>query len=126
MKKYYGNLIIMTPRFLTSGKEDSFNLKLIPRDNHKYLLGKEILIAAYLLSKCKILLYAGSNVTAFASFLNQNQYDMNMLINNGVNSNNPYLAKIMFGIRKLLPSSIDGLKNEIIIEKKMEIARGEK
>lgn len=45
------------------------------RENHKYLLGKEVLIDMYLLSKCTVLLCGPSNV-AFASIIyNDNAYE---------------------------------------------------
>lgn len=51
------------------------------RKNHKYLLGKEVLRDAYLLSKCNFFIYGNSNVAMFSLVLNGEQYQETVYLN---------------------------------------------
>ncbi len=83
--KKYGDKLLSTQYSRTYGINGS---KLNPptRENHIYLLGKEIMIGGYLLSYCTGLLHSSSNVSAFAIFNNDNKYEFRYNIVNGVNS----------------------------------------
>lgn len=52
------------------------------RKNHKYMLGKEVLIDTLILSKCNYLLCAPSNVAYAAIVFNNNQYEDIFMMNN--------------------------------------------
>lgn len=45
------------------------------RENHKYLLGEEVITDMYLLAHCKVLVCGPSNVSFAAMIYNNNQYD---------------------------------------------------
>ena len=81
-----------------------------PRKNHRYLLGKEILQEAILLSKCSQILCGESNVTEFAHFFSGTNPDFIKKIFNGVNSSNPLIARYLWGIKNILPSWAGGFK----------------
>ena len=53
------------------------------REHHKYLLGKEVILDAYLLSNADYLIHAHSNVTNAAIMLNDNSYKKRVLIKLG-------------------------------------------
>lgn len=54
--------------------------KEIVREHHNYLLGKEVLIDALLLSKCDYLICGHSNVAYGAMVFNKNQYEKVVLL----------------------------------------------
>lgn len=112
--KQYGSMVGCTESF-RSYKTNSYNLN--PRENHRYLLGLEILVDAILLSKCSGLLCGDSNVSEFARFANNKQYEFVYKIDNGTNVRNPILALYMYSIRKKLPAFLAGLKDEVTISK---------
>ncbi len=111
--KRYGSKVFFTPYYRTYKK----NAYLIesPRKGHVYQLGKEIMIGAYLLARCTGLLHASSNVSEFARFINRGNYLFRYEVKNGVNSDNPIIAKYLYNFKKLLPPRLGGLKNEVII-----------
>ena len=110
--KRYGSAVGYTESF-RSYRTNSYNLN--PRENHRYLLGLEILVDAILLSKCSALLCGDSNVSEFARFANNRRYECVYKIDNGTNVRNPILALYMYSIRKKLPAFFGGLKDEVTI-----------
>lgn len=114
--KKYGDVLLLSPYYRTYDKNGYFVKP--PRNDHIYLLGKEIMVGAYLLARCNGLLHSSSNVSEFSRFLNDNQYDFRYEIKNGVNSNDPYIAKHLYQIKKILPSRFGGLLNQIDITEK--------
>ena len=101
--------MIFTNSFRAS-KINAYNI--YPRDNHRYLLGLEVLIDAILLSMCSGLLFSGSGVSSYALDTN-NSYEFAYRIDNGLNFKNPYLARYAYKIRKRLPSFLGGLKGAL-------------
>jgi hypothetical protein len=103
----YGSLVKACNHFRTKG-ENGYHL--YPRDNHKYLLGLEVLADAMLLSQCQALVGCTSNVAEFARFANNHQYSDAILINNGSNSKYPRVAAHTWRIKNLLPANFGGFK----------------
>ena len=110
--KYYGEKVFFTNSFRIY-KVNSYNLN--PRENHRYLLGLEVLIDALLLSKCNGLLCGDSNVSEFARFENNQKFEFIYKICNGVNSSNPFIALFLYKIKKLFPSGFGGLLDKVEI-----------
>jgi len=113
--KRYGDRIYYSDMFRTR-KVNAY--KLAPRKNHMYLLGKEVLIDAILLSKCKGLLCGDSNVSEMARFMNNKKYQFVYKIDNGINSNNPLIARHLYAFKKYLPSTYGGLIDKLNIIKR--------
>lgn len=111
--KRYGDKMLCTDVFRVS-KVNSYNLN--PRKNHRYLLGLEALFESILLSKCDILLYTSSNLSENAKLIGN--HDFCYMINNGVNSDNPYITRYLYNIKRFLPKKYGGFDNKIIITKK--------
>lgn len=108
-KKRYGSRIVYNDHFRSNKNAYKFNV----RPDHYYLLGKEILIDALILSKCHGLIHTDSNVSSFATFINDNNYENRITIDNGVNKED-YLSIIRFSYKKYFPHKIGGLSNNII------------
>jgi len=102
----YGEKIFYTDSF-RNYKTNSYNLS--PRENHRYLLGLEVLVDAQLLSMCSGILCGDSNVSEYARFINNKKFEFIYIIRNGVNSQNLYLARYLYRIKKMLPSNFGGL-----------------
>ena len=81
-----------------------------PRKNHKYLLGREVLIDMLCLSKCDALISCSSNVAWMSRFINNKLYSATIFINNGPNSNFWPLAKVLWAIKNILPANMGGFK----------------
>ena len=116
--KKYGEKVIFTPYFMTKKGVNAYKIQPEPREHHLYHCGVEIIINAFLLSECIGLLHCGTNVSTFAKFINNGKYEFEYFIFNGVNSNNPYLAKFMYNIRKILPKKFGGLEDKVTIHEK--------
>jgi hypothetical protein len=92
-------------------KFNSFNIN--PRENHRYLLGLEVLVEAILLSKCSHFLRGSSNIANFA--VSTGNHEVIYSINNGTNFKKRYLARFGYDIKKHLPKNFFGLKDQINI-----------
>ena len=108
----YGEKVFYTNSF-RSYKVNSYNLST--RENHRYLLGLEVLVDACLLSMCSGILCGDSNVSEFARFVNNKRYEFTYFIDNGMNSSNPLIARYLYRIKKRLPSHFGGLSDIILI-----------
>ncbi len=106
----YGEKVFYTDSFRCYGF-NSYNLK--PRKKHRYLLGLEVLIDAQLLSMCSGILCGDSNVSEYARFINNREFEFVYIVRNGFNSQNLYLARYLYRIKKMLPSKLGGLLNEV-------------
>jgi hypothetical protein len=117
LRAEYGPVVKACEHFRTNGEN---GYRLYPRDNHKYLLGLEVLIDAILLSRCQALVGCTSNVAEFARFSNNFQYSDNILINNGPNSKYPRVAAHTWRLKNLLPINLGGfrLDSETLIHTK--------
>ena len=72
----YGNLVCCQETYRSCANSNvGIHLEdVLPRENHKYMLGKEVLMDALCLSKCQYLLCGKSNVPLCAAIWNNNQY----------------------------------------------------
>lgn len=109
--KRYGEMVFYA-NILRTEKINTFNIN--PRDNHRYLLGKEVLTDMLLLLKCNGLLHGDSNITGSAKVLNPD-YEFSYCIYNGKNAKNKYAARYLYQIKKLLPKNFGGLSEEVTI-----------
>jgi hypothetical protein len=115
----YSSMVIYNDIFRTSNVNA---YKIYPRNYHKYLLGREILVDMLCLSKCDALISCSSNVAWMARFINNNKYISTIFINNGPNSNNRFLSKILWKIKSILPPSLGGFKmNNKVFEQESSI-----
>jgi hypothetical protein len=107
LENKYPGMVISNDHFRTQ----SINAyKINPRKNHKYLLGREVLIDMLCLSKCDALISCSSNVAWMARFINNKLYSASIFINNGPNSNYWPLAKVLWTIKNILPAKLGGFK----------------
>lgn len=106
-KKKYSKYLL----FYDSARAKSNIYNLNPRNNHRYLLGKEILIEAILLSRCQIVLCGDSNVSEFSKLVSNKELVKFYQINNGYNSHNKIISKILWYIKLVLPKSLGGFDN---------------
>jgi len=106
LKKIYGDKIINVRSF-KSKKIDAF--KIYPRKNHRYLLGKEIIIETLLLANCDGITYVKSNVSSAAIFFSNKKKVLHPLFL-GFNSRNKFIARWLWYIKNLLPRNLYGLK----------------
>ena len=100
----YGKKLIFTDSYRTRFRNSH---SVYPRENHKYLLGLEILRDAILLSKCGGIISGSSNLSEAAILLSQGHYLHNIQIRNGSNSNNAFLALFKWYLRVGLLSPRD-------------------
>ena len=108
----YSGMAVTLPHFRTRSPENAY--RIYPRPNHKYLLGKEILIDAFILSSCAGLVSSTSNVTEFARARNNGRYLVDLVIDNGLNATNPYLAKNVWVLKNRLPEFLGGFSEKAI------------
>jgi hypothetical protein len=96
-EKFGPALLVFNDSFRTYS-ENAYLLPNAPRPNHFFLLGLEVLIDALTLSNCAGLLSigSGSNVSCFASFVNNKSFAVECRINNGPNSSDPEIARTLF------------------------------
>jgi len=110
-RKEFESLVIATDSFRTSGG-NAYRMR--PRPLHRYLLGREVLVDALLLSRCQALVASGSNVSEFAKLMNNGAFELVWRIQNGSNSMNPLVALYLYGLRRRLPSRLGGLPGRIV------------
>ena len=110
--KRYGDMVFFADNFRTE-KINEFNIT--PRDNHRYLLGREVLVDLIMLLKCNGILHGISNIPITAKKINPD-FAFAYEIDNGVNSKNKYFARYLFKIKKRLPKFLGGLLDEVNIK----------
>jgi hypothetical protein len=110
LRSEFGSALIFTDSFRTRG-ENAYRMR--PRTLHRYKLGREVLIDAFLLSRCQALIASGSNVSEFAKLMNGDRYELACRIWNGMNCSNPLAALYLYDIRRHLPARLGGLPGMI-------------
>jgi hypothetical protein len=108
----YPSKAIALPHFRTRAPINAY--RILPRDKHKYLLGKEILFDAFILSACDGLVSSTSNVTEFARAYNNGKYKVDLVIDNGLNAANPRVARHLWSVKNFLPPKLGGFSFEAI------------
>jgi hypothetical protein len=106
LKKYYQKKLIFLNVYRTN-KLDAF--KHYPRPNHRYRLGKEILIETLLLSCCSGLTFVKSNVSSAAILFSKKKIKLHPLFI-GYNSRNKYISKWYWYFKKILPEWMGGFR----------------
>ncbi len=110
LKKKYKNKIIFynSQRSYNKNRYYYYN-----RTNHRYKLGKEILVETILLSKCSEIIGTRTNVTETARlFASLNKKIKITYIKNGINYNNAFLRRWNWHFRKIAPEFLGGfMKN---------------
>ena len=76
---------------------------------HRYNIGKENIINMICLSKTNHILSVSSNLADASIFFNNKKIPVTK-INNGLNSNNIFIAQILWYLKKILPSFLGGFK----------------
>ncbi len=107
LDKKYPGMVISNNHYRTQGINA---YRINPRKNHKYLLGREVLIDMLCLSHCDALISCSSNVAWMSRFINNHLYTATIFINNGPNSNFWLLAKILWALKNILPANMGGFK----------------
>ena len=100
MTKNYKKYISAYQSFRADNVKDFNNCE---RKNHRNKLGKESLIEAIILSKCKQMIYCKSNIPLFSIFISKNKIKKSIL-DYGINSSNPMIAFFKWYV-KILPIS---------------------
>lgn len=85
-----------------------------PRQNHRYKLGRDILLEMLILSKCDSLIYSESNVIEASNVYSLNKIQKRYKINNGYNSSNFFFARWLWYVKSFLPKTLGGFNKEII------------
>jgi hypothetical protein len=82
VKRKYGDLVVFTDAYRScDGESIHKGLRNVGRENPHYLMGREVLIDALVLSMCDHLICGHSNVT-YAAVLNTNRYKYITLLGN--------------------------------------------
>ena len=104
-KKYREKLIFLDS--YVSNNQNIFDHS--SRNNHRYKIGKENIINMICLSKTNHLLGVSSNMLSAAKFFSKKNIKTT-LINNGFNSNNIFIAQLLWYIKKIIPKLLGGFK----------------
>ncbi len=107
-KKKFPKQLFYLESSYRSDKNDAF--KIYPRNNHRYKLGKEILIETYLMSFADYFVYVDSNVSKVVLALNKNKNTKNIIIENGYNSRSELVSPWAWYVKKNLPIFLGGFK----------------
>lgn len=108
--EFKNDLLYFKNIFRSSGK---VAFQTYPRLNHRYKLGRDLLVEACLLSKCDGYLDTKGNVRGAVLTMNLNNLQKRYLINNGFNPGIPLVSNYLWYIRKFLPSNLGGFKKNL-------------
>ena len=106
-KKEFPEKLIFIEGSYRSDKNDAF--EIYPRLNHRYKLGREVLIETILLSHCDCFIYLNSNVSSASIAFNFNSKQNRYIIDNGMNSKNIFFAMFYWYFKKILPKKFGGI-----------------
>jgi hypothetical protein len=109
LKKRYKNKIIFFDSY-RSNKSKIFHET--SRNNHRYLLGRDILIETLLLSKTDMIISSKTNVSK-AALLFSNKNKKIIYINNGINSSRFLLSQFLWFYKIIMPEFFGGFKTKI-------------
>jgi hypothetical protein len=108
--EFKNDLLYFKNIFRSSGKVAFQNY---PRLNHRYKLGRDLLVETCLLSKCDGYLDTEGNVRGAALTMNLNNSQKRYLIDNGFNPGIPLISNYLWYIKKFLPSNFGGFKKNL-------------
>lgn len=106
-KEFKDKLIYLKNSYRSTGK---IAFTKYPRLNHRYKLGRDLLIETCLLSKCDGYLDTKGNIRGAVLNMNFNQKQKRYLIDNGSNSGLPFIGNYIWYIKCLLPSFLGGFR----------------
>jgi hypothetical protein len=116
IESVYGSIVSCHNNFRTDGVNA---YKINPRQNHRYLLGREIMVDMLTLSSCNSFIGCTSNVAEMARLFNNNNYSCQIKINNGPNSWRYPISKVSWKIKNIMPYCLGGFEfsEDVIIFK---------
>lgn len=106
--KKFPNKIFYINSSYRSNSNDAF--EKYPRPNHRYKLGREVLIETLLLSMSDIFIYINSNVSSAALALNLNKKQKKIRIDNGFNSKNVFIASVYWYYKIIISNYFKKIK----------------
>ena len=109
LSKNFSKKIFYFKSSYRSNKNDAF--KNYPRPNHRYKLGREILIESILLSFSDYFIFTDSNVSSFATAINMKVGQKLYKIDNGYNSLNKFISNWLWYYKSFVPQLLGGFKN---------------
>jgi len=110
-KKKYGDKVIYLNSFRTNTTK-AFHYKNA-RLNHRYKMGRDIIVEMLILSKLSTLICSLSNVSQLASLISKNEKFEIYEIWNGFNTNNIILGLFLWDLKRILPEFLGGFKKKI-------------
>ena len=110
-KKRYGDKVCFCNSFRTNTTK-AFHYKNA-RLNHRYKMGRDILVEMLLLSKLTTLVCSRSNVAQLASLISENKNFQTYEIWNGMNTHKILLGLFLWNLKKILPEFLGGFKKKI-------------
>lgn len=108
----YGKRVFSLPHFRTRSPVNAYRID--PRPKHRYLLGREILTDTLILSRCHGMVSSTSNVTEIARAINNGRYMLDLVIDNGLNVHQRWLARHVWDIKNMLPAKLGGFSDAAI------------
>ena len=81
-----------------------------PRKNHRYYLGRDILIEAMILSSCDMFIHTNNNVSEAVKLFSINKNQKRLEIKNGRNSNNIIISRFLWYYKSLVPRFLGGFE----------------
>ena len=125
MRKTFGSRVVESPSFKVGNRKSRASTpfsssqtfsrdssKNYVRTNHRYLMGLEVLQDVSLLASCGTLVSGTSNVSQWATILNSGFREPPVLISNGVNSSNRFVALLAWPVRSVLPTQFGGFSRQ--------------
>jgi len=109
LRKKYGKKLLYFNSF-RSNQSKIFSYK--GRKNHRYLLGRDILIETILLSKTDIIISSKTNVSKMALLLSRKK-KKTIHIDNGNNTSKFLLSHILWFLKRIMPEALGGFKKNI-------------
>ena len=104
LKHRYGSIL-----FYDSYRSDKNSYLESHRPQHRYLLGRDILVESVLLSKTDALVCGGSMVSEMAAFLaGPKKQPYQYRIDNGKNVSIPFIARYLWYVKAAIPSDLGG------------------
>lgn len=79
-----------------------------PRKNHRFILGRDILLEAMILSSCNGFVFTNSNVSEAAKIFSINKNQKLYEIRNGRNSKNIFISRWLWYYKSVAPISLGG------------------
>ncbi|MFZ9754227.1 MAG: hypothetical protein ACO3B3_11840 [Cyanobium sp.] len=108
----YGDRVFSLSHFRTRSPVNAYRIN--PRPMHRYWLGREILTDTLVLSRCDGLVSSTSNVTEIARAINNGRYRLDLVIDNGLNVHQRWLARYVWDIKKMMPARLGGFSDAAI------------